>query len=259
MVRIGQSVVTSVPSLHSSPSTRTDLQTHDLNRHWDEPSPTLHPTIYHSKMLLKCLHRFSSGQNPVAFLDLHGHSRRHNIFSYSCSPFLSWRRSDRQDYLKHPYGICNCSSASAQPCQLAQQIGRLKSLSQEQSCCEHYLLTPPFVTLPITLDLQHAPAFDLESCSFVVQRDREPTARIVCWRQLAIPLTYTIECSAAGCNCGPYAGNHLSIRLMEEMGMYLASSFALIGFLYCTKQHYPVVVLPKQDDLKVSNTNIVVE
>src|SRR5690606_8669442 len=142
------------------------------------------------------------------------------------------------------------------PCQLTQQIGRLKSLSQEQSCGERYLLAPPFATLPTTLNLQQAHAFDLENCSFVIQRHREPTARLACWRQLGIPLTYTIECSAAGCNLGPYAGNHLSIRLMEEMGMHLASSFALVGFLCCSSQHHPVIVSPKQDELRASNTVI---
>lgn len=100
------------------------------------------------------------------------------------------------------------------------------------------------MTYPVLLHLQQAPAFDIENCSFVIQRDREHTARVVCWREFDIPLSYTIECSAAGCESGPYGGIHLNTYMMEEMGRYLASSFAFIIFLHCNNRHFPVIAMP---------------
>ena len=230
-------------------STRTDLQRDDLNRQWHDPNPNLHPTIYHSRMLLKCLNEYSNGTNPVAFIDLHGHSRRKNIFSYSCSPLMSWKRADRQLYYRQSSSqhFCACNPKN-QNCMLKCQLRELKELNENGSITDQengYYLMPPFVTLPILLHLQRSPCFNLENCSFLVQKDREHTARVVGWREFNISLSYTIECSASGCDIGPYAGHHLSREHMEEMGRYIATSFAYLEFLYCSNRHVPLIVMPK--------------
>ncbi len=52
----------------------------DLNRRWNKPSKILHPTIYYSKQILK-----SYMENQViVFCDMHGHSRKRNVFMYGC-------------------------------------------------------------------------------------------------------------------------------------------------------------------------------
>ncbi len=51
----------------------------DLNRRWKSPSKLLHPTIYTAKKLIKA---FSKERELLLFVDLHGHSRRKNIFMY---------------------------------------------------------------------------------------------------------------------------------------------------------------------------------
>lgn len=62
---------------------RTNLSGNDLNRRWHAPEPSLHPTIYHAKELIKRIKRV----RPVAMvLDLHGHSRKQGIFTYGCTP-----------------------------------------------------------------------------------------------------------------------------------------------------------------------------
>ena len=248
-------------------STRTDLQTDDLNRQWQRPSPLLHPTIYHARNVLRALKHFSGvvggGHNPVAFVDLHGHSRRKNIFSYSCSPALSWRRADRSGHKKrvqsgHLCTACSPSSkgkgggnSSSSSCQLRGQMKVLKRRQAEmgskndETHSPGFYLLPPFATLPVLLQLAQAPAFSLDSCSFAVQRDREHTARVVGWRHFAIPLVYTVECTASGCDVGPYAGRHLTVDQLEEMGAYLAAAFAFLDFLHCGGRHVPVIVLPK--------------
>lgn len=58
---------------------RSSLAGCDLNRRWKYPSPVLHPTIYYCKKLIKT---FASERPLALFVDLHGHSRRKNVFMY---------------------------------------------------------------------------------------------------------------------------------------------------------------------------------
>lgn len=231
-------------------STRTDLQTNDLNRHWHDPSALLHPTIFHAKMLLKCLAKHSNGTAPVIYVDLHGHSRSKNIFSYSCAPKLSWKKRDRfasnkRSMLNH---LCLCAMSNRSSCGLQRHLKELNvALSKEKSCLvEHFGIVPPFTTLPVLLHLE-APAWNLENCNFQVQEDREQTARVVLWREFNVTLSYTIECSASGCDSGPYAGQHLTMNRLEEMGHFVARAFDRIDFLYCSGRHVPIILWPKRE------------
>ena len=61
---------------------RCSLAGCDLNRRWKAPSKILHPMIYHVKKLIKT---FSEERELVLFCDLHGHSRRKNVFMYGCN------------------------------------------------------------------------------------------------------------------------------------------------------------------------------
>ncbi|UXI20310.1 hypothetical protein NH340_JMT06253 [Sarcoptes scabiei] len=232
-------------------NTRTDLQANDLNRKWADPSSKLHPTIFHAKSLLQCLHYHSKSKNPVVFIDLHGHSRRHDLFSYGCFSNQSWKKSDRQLFQKKFSQNHSCICKEFSNCSLQKNIQMLKAKFEEND----YFLVPSFTVLPITLLLNSAPIFELESCSFIVQQDRETTARIVCWRQFEIPLVYTIECSAGGCMNGPYVGHNLSIRMLEEMGQFIANSFDLTRFTFCSTKHYPLIMLPKAFRAETNDEN----
>jgi cytosolic carboxypeptidase protein 2/3 len=61
---------------------RCSLAGCDLNRRWKAPSKVLHPTIYYTKKLVKQIH---DEREVVMFCDLHGHSRKQNVFMYGCS------------------------------------------------------------------------------------------------------------------------------------------------------------------------------
>lgn len=58
---------------------RCSLSGGDLNRRWKAPSRVLHPTVYETKKMVK---EFQNEREVTLFLDLHGHSRRKNIFMY---------------------------------------------------------------------------------------------------------------------------------------------------------------------------------
>lgn len=53
----------------------------DLNRRWQNPSKVLHPTIFFCKQLAKNL---SKDGQIILYCDMHGHSRKRNVFMYGC-------------------------------------------------------------------------------------------------------------------------------------------------------------------------------
>ena len=58
---------------------RCSLSGQDLNRRWKTPSKILHPVVFAVK---KFMRTFSKEREIVLYCDLHGHSRRKNIFMY---------------------------------------------------------------------------------------------------------------------------------------------------------------------------------
>ena len=61
---------------------RCSLAGCDLNRRWKTPSKIIHPEIYHTKKLIKALH---AERGVLLYCDLHGHSRKQNVFMYGCN------------------------------------------------------------------------------------------------------------------------------------------------------------------------------
>lgn len=58
---------------------RCSLVGQDLNRRWKNSSKTLHPENCATKRLIRA---FKKERDIVFYCDLHGHSRRKNIFMY---------------------------------------------------------------------------------------------------------------------------------------------------------------------------------
>ncbi|XP_073489632.1 cytosolic carboxypeptidase 1 [Aquarana catesbeiana] len=158
---------------------RCSLSGEDLNRQWQNPNVDLHPTIYHTKGLLQYL--ASIKRAPMVYCDYHGHSRKKNVFMYGCS-------------IKETVWHTNASAAS---CDMMEESG--------------------YRTLPKVLS-QIAPAFCMNSCSFVVEKSKESTARVVVWRELGVQRSYTMESTLCGCDQGKYKGLQIGTKELEEMG-----------------------------------------
>ena len=62
--------------------TRTSLWGYDLNRCWQDPQRDVHPVLFHLKWLIKSI---QAERDVLLFVDLHGHSRKKNIFMYGNS------------------------------------------------------------------------------------------------------------------------------------------------------------------------------
>ncbi|KAL1774134.1 cytosolic carboxypeptidase 4, partial [Sigmodon hispidus] len=144
---------------------RCSLRGEDLNRQWLLPQAHLQPTIYHAKGLLHYLS--SIGRGPVVFCDFHGHSQKKNVFLYGCS-------------MKETLWQAGCTVDGSA---LLEDVN--------------------YRMLPKILD-KLAPAFTMNSCSFLVEKSRASTARVVVWREMGVSRSYTMESSYCGCNQGPY-------------------------------------------------------
>ncbi|KAG7481117.1 hypothetical protein MATL_G00063400 [Megalops atlanticus] len=158
---------------------RCSLSGEDLNRQWQSPNAELHPTIFHTKGLLQYL--AATQRAPLVFCDYHGHSRKKNVFMYGCS-------------IKETVWQTNVSATSYD---LHEDLG--------------------YRTLPKILS-QLAPAFSMSSCSFVVEKSKEATARVVVWREIGVQKSYTMESTLCGCDQGKYKGLQMGTRELEEMG-----------------------------------------
>ncbi|KAM3828309.1 cytosolic carboxypeptidase 4 [Vipera latastei] len=158
---------------------RCSLSGDDLNRQWLNPNPVHHPTIYHSKGLLYYLK--SQGRVPVVFCDYHGHSQRKNVFLYGCS-------------IKETLWQAGCTIDTSK---VTEDVG--------------------YRTLPKILD-KVAPAFLMSSCSFLLEKSRDSTARVVVWREMGVLRSYTMESTYSGCSHGLYKGLQMGTSELEEMG-----------------------------------------
>ena len=86
---------------------RCNLAGVDLNRRWSKPSSVWHPTIFSLKDMIS---KLQSTRGVIMYCDLHGHSRKKNIFMYACCPTSTHKsllpkgviqpsKSDRENYI----------------------------------------------------------------------------------------------------------------------------------------------------------------
>ena len=76
---------------------RASLLGVDLNRRWLKPSRILHPPIYWAKQMMKCTEIMH--EKISLFCDVHGHSRKMNVFMYGCWHPVSEAQSSKNNAL----------------------------------------------------------------------------------------------------------------------------------------------------------------
>ena len=125
---------------------RCGLSACDLNRQWKRPNRALHPTIHATKSLI----RNEKLQNDVyLYVDIHGHSRKKNVFMYGCDSkkkpnpssrlfpkMLSDSKSARPFF---SYSDCsftiNKGRESTARVVVARELGIMNSFTLEASFC----------------------------------------------------------------------------------------------------------------------------
>eukprot|EP01032_Pedospumella_encystans_P018648 gene18648-21219_t len=147
---------------------RCSLAATDLNRRYGAPHPKLHPTILAKKNFLK-----STAQNRsiLLYLDLHGHSKLKNAFCYGCDVTLQNDKIARQ-LLPHmpPEDVTQRRVFSRV---FPRVLGAVSNCSQDGY-------------------------FSYRDCSYHVNKSKGGTGRVVCWREINIAASYTIEASFCG-------------------------------------------------------------
>lgn len=144
----------------------------DLNRQYENPCTDQHPTVFHTKALLAYL--TAIGRPPLIVVDIHGHSRAHNVFMFGCEDSPSQRLLPN---ILH---------------------SQLKSFNQGQ-------------------------------CTYKTEASKRGALRISAWKELKLSLSYTMECTVAGCDFRGYKGFHLGIEQLEEVGRELIFALDKIG------------------------------
>ena len=121
---------------------RCSLAGCDLNRRWKFPSKQIQPTIYHTKRLIKKVHL---ERTCILYCDLHGHSRKPNIFMYGCDykatpevtrqfPLLLSKISPLFDFEASRFGVQKSKEATA-------RVAMFKELG---SCPQVYTMESTF-------------------------------------------------------------------------------------------------------------------
>ncbi|KAF0718028.1 Aste57867_1944 [Aphanomyces stellatus] len=149
---------------------RCSLAGVDLNRRWSKPSQTNHPTIYAAKQMITAMR---NSRRVVLFCDIHGHSRKKNMFmyanaarghddpelsaaSYGCKPYFTWSKFEAAKMRLFPYLLSKVSSA--------EQGGY----------------------------------FSFPDCTFNVARSKRSTGRVSVWNDIRILNSFTLEASFCG-------------------------------------------------------------
>uniref|UniRef100_A0A4W6GCR9 Cytosolic carboxypeptidase 1 n=1 Tax=Lates calcarifer TaxID=8187 RepID=A0A4W6GCR9_LATCA len=105
---------------------------------------------------------------------------------------------------------------------------------------------------------QIAPAFSMGSCSFVVERSKESTARVVVWREIGVQRSYTMESTLCGCDQGKYKGLQIGTRELEEMGAQFCVALLRLKRLTGLRNHQHLLDL-ESDIIGTCSTTYVME
>lgn len=125
---------------------RCGLSACDLNRQWSRPNKTLHPTVFATKSMIRTEHARSK---VLLYCDLHGHSRKKNIFMYGCDSKkhpnpkvrIFPRMLSDSDIGKNFVSFSDCSftlnkgKESTARVVVARELGILNSYTLEASFC----------------------------------------------------------------------------------------------------------------------------
>lgn len=160
---------------------RCSLAGTDLNRRYGDAHESLHPTIVASRKLIQGIQQ---RRGVLLYLDIHGHSKHKNAFLYGCDLTQQTERITKMIL----------------PALTPEEIGAKRIFSR----------TFPKVLCTIS-DSQEGGYFSYRDCSFVVDKSKYGTGRVVCWKDFCIPGSYTIEASFCG------NGDNHELKLLKKV------------------------------------------
>ncbi|KAK3581760.1 hypothetical protein CHS0354_036079 [Potamilus streckersoni] len=165
---------------------RCSMAARDLNRNYRHPKKESFPTVWHTKYIIE---EVLKKHEVILYCDLHGHSRKHNVFMYGN----------------------NTSTDSLDPDTAPSGMSVARAFLNER-------LFP-------WLMAQKAPEkFSFPFCKFHIRRCKEATGRVVMWRQMRIYNSFTLEATFSGTSINRENCRHFNIGDFMEMGKALCQS-----------------------------------
>lgn len=129
----------------------------------------------------------------MVYCDLHGHSRKPNVFMYGCTP--EKRSTSVRDFVQERLF----------PWLMSKKV-------QQATFSFNYKVMPSPVPSLIHFQnenlnffyncLQAPDLFSFRECKFKVRKSKEGTARVVMWRQMGVANSFTMEATFCGANFG---------------------------------------------------------
>ncbi|BFZ21529.1 hypothetical protein BsWGS_24568 [Bradybaena similaris] len=160
---------------------RCSLVGRDLNRNYRHPRRDSFPTVWHVKNMVQ---QVASKYEVVLYCDLHGHSRKPNVFMYG-------------------------NNTSADQAVTPQDMAR--AFISER-------------LFPWIMSVKSPDKFHFGSCKFQIRRCKESTGRVVMWRQLRIPNSFTMEATFSGTVLDRDNHRHFNTHDFMEMGKVLTQA-----------------------------------
>ena len=156
-----------------------------MNRAWETPQRHVAPPIYYFKRLIKDVKAVCE---VLLFCDLHGHSRKRDVFLYGCNCDDDPAVRYHERVFPHVFAQVICvRGIDARPPHL-------------MTACDGNS-RPPRDCHPLTRrcpPAQCCPSFEISSCTFKVQEDKRSTARVICRSEFDLLNSFTLEASFAG-------------------------------------------------------------
>lgn len=175
---------------------RCSLMGIDLNRHWHNALPHIHPTTAASKRFILALGR--SAREVILYVDIHGHSVMTDWALYGCDP------SNSVVQPRPPSGLEQRVEATH------KWLGVVAPGEPGKERLFPYLLS------------RHADqTFSLSACTYHVSKVKLPSARVVVWRNLRLWSSYTLEASFFAPSGGSHKGYHFDTHDFASMGRAL--------------------------------------
>ena len=183
---------------------RCSLAGTDLNRRYGDANEAMHPTVIAMREMVRTIKQ----NRPIAmYIDLHGHSKLKNAFVYGCditmqpdkitSVLLSNVSEEELNCLRlhcriFPKILCTVSRAST-PSLSAYSTTPSTSFKSSKPNSNN-----SNTGNQTTNTVNYNGYFSYRDCSFKVQKNKMGTGRVVCWRDIGILNSYTIEASYCG-------------------------------------------------------------
>ena len=196
---------------------RTDLTGEDLNRRYTAPTPALQPTVYAVKELLREIHE---ARGVFLYVDMHGHSRKKNIFIYGCDGSSDAKRVRAA---VEPNHTTAAEAGGAAGDESAADDGGNGGNGGAEARTDTAVFVRTFPALlddlwpaqppplppsdgdesPLSATVQEmlhhgTRLFSYSDSSFHVHRSKWSTGRVVAFRELGIRHAYTLEASFCG-------------------------------------------------------------